>query len=79
MGELFAVNPDPRESELERVPREEFEKLWGALEPEVVSISATSDTSLAVRGQEIWRTLAVGLLGMLVVEACFARWAGRVR
>ncbi len=79
MSEMFAVNPDPRESELERMPRGEFEMLWGVLEVEVVSMGATSDTSLAVRGQEIWRTLAAGLLGMLVVEACFARWAGRVR
>ena len=34
---------------------------------------------MAVRGQEIWRTLAVGMLAMLVVETCFATWAGRQR
>lgn len=79
MQESFAVNPDRRESQLDRLPVEGFKKQWGALEPEVVTIGASADTSLAVRGQEIWRTLATGLLGLLLVEACFARWAGRQR
>ena len=78
-SDLFAINPDRRESDLERFASDEFSALWGALEPEVISLSAGSDPSLAVRGQEIWRTLAMGLFGLLVVEACFARWAGRQR
>lgn len=73
----YAVNPDRRESELERWPLEEFRRAWGVLEPEVVSLGGGADASLAVHGQEIWRTLAFGLMGLLVVEACFARWAGR--
>ena len=79
MTELFAVNPDRRESELARFSPEEFKLLWGALEPEVISVGSGGDTSLVVRGQEIWRTLATGLLGLLIAEACFARWAGRQR
>jgi hypothetical protein len=79
MTELFAVNPDRRESELARFSPEEFKQLWGALEPEVISAGSGGDTSLVVRGQEIWRTLATGLLGLLIAEACFARWAGRQR
>lgn len=79
MSQMFAVNPDPRESELDRLETADFKQFWGALEPEVVSTSALADPALAVRGQEIWRTLATGLLGLLVVEACFARWAGRPR
>ncbi len=79
MSETFAVNPDPRESDLQRIASDEFKKSWGALEPEVVSIGTPGDSAAAVRGQEIWRTLCGGLLGMLVLEACFARWAGRQR
>ncbi len=79
MSETMAVNPDPRESQLERIPIEQFKDWWGALEPDVVSIGAGTDAAVALGGQEIWRTLAAGLLGLLVVEACFARWAGRPR
>jgi len=79
MSELFAVNPDRRESELARYSLEEFKQLWGALEPEVISVGSGGDTSLVVRGQEIWRTLATTLMGLLIAEACFARWAGRQR
>ena len=79
MSETFGVNPDRRESDLARLTGQQFKDLWGALEPEVISIGAGSDPALAVRGQEIWRTLATGLLGLLIVEACFARWAGRQR
>lgn len=79
MSQQFAVNPDRRESNLERISAEDFRRLWGALEPEVISIGSGGDTSLAVRGREIWRTLATCMLGLLVVEACFARWTGRQR
>jgi hypothetical protein len=79
MTQRFAVNPDQRESNLERISVEDFRGLWGALEPEVISIGSQGDASLAVRGREIWRMLATCLLGMLIVEACFARWAGRQR
>ncbi|HEV3024360.1 MAG TPA: hypothetical protein VGX76_17915, partial [Pirellulales bacterium] len=75
----FAVNPDRRESDLARKSPSDLKQLFGALEPEVISIGSSGDSALAVRGQEVWRTLATGLLGLLVVEACFARWAGRQR
>ncbi|MEX0679449.1 MAG: BatA domain-containing protein [Pirellulales bacterium] len=79
MSQQFAVNPDRRESNLERISVDDFRGLWGALAPEVISIGTQGDTSLAVRGREIWRTLATCMLGLLVFEACFARWAGRQR
>jgi Aerotolerance regulator N-terminal len=79
MRQQFAVNPDQRESNLERIKVDEFRSLWGALEPEVISVGSQGDASLAVRGREIWRMLAACLMGMLVFEACFARWAGRQR
>jgi hypothetical protein len=79
-SETFAANPDARESDLARLAVDDFKALWGALEAEVISLGAAgaSDASV-VRGREIWRTLATGLLGLLVFEACFARWAGRQR
>jgi hypothetical protein len=79
MTRQFAVNPDQRESNLQRIKGQEFRSLWGALEPEVISIGSQGDASLAMRGREVWRMLATCLLGMLVFEACFARWAGRQR
>jgi hypothetical protein len=76
-SETFAVNPDVRESQLERMPVEEFKKSWGVMEPEVISLGVKTDAALSVHGQEIWRALATGLLGLLLVESCFARWCGR--
>lgn len=78
-SETFAVNPDVRESQLERMPVEELKKLWGAMEPEVISLGVKADAALTVHGQEIWRALATGLLGLLLIESCFARWCGRQR
>ena len=79
MSESFAVNPDRRESALARMAPEEFKGLWGALEPELISIGSQGETASAVRGHEVWRALASSLLGLLLFEACFARWAGRQR
>jgi Aerotolerance regulator N-terminal len=79
VSQQFAVNPHRRESDLTRIGGEELSGLWGALAPEVITLGREGDTSLAVRGREIWRTLAVCLMGLLVVESCFARWAGRQR
>jgi hypothetical protein len=79
MTRQFAVNPHRRESDLARISGEELGGLWGALEPEVITVGRQEDTSLAVQGREIWRRLAACLLGLLLVESCFARWAGRPR
>jgi hypothetical protein len=78
-GEWFAVNPDARESRLERISAEEIKGLFGGFEPEVISAATADETPLAVRGREIWRTLAIGLLGMLTMESCLATWTGRQR
>jgi len=77
--DVFAVNPDSRESELARIPAEELRNLFGNLEAEVVSAGVDLDSAIAVRGKEVWRTLAAGLLGLLVFEAGLATWAGRQR
>ena len=74
----FAVNPDVRESDLTRITREALLKHWHPLVPDVIT-PTNRGTSLALQGQEIWRTLAMGLLGLLCLESCLATWTGRSR
>jgi hypothetical protein len=76
--DLFAVNPDARESDLTPIAASEVQSLWGALAPEIVATD-TSDSEWANRGEEIWRPLAMALLALMAVEACFATWVGRQR
>lgn len=75
----FAVNPDSRESELARIPVEELRKRWQGIEPEIITALTTAGTNVGVRGQEVWRSMAFCLLGMMGFEACFATWVGRQR
>lgn len=76
-SEWFAVEPDTRESELSRVTADELRPLLGSLKAEVIEAFEGTDVPIAVRGREIWRSLASCLLAMLIVEAGFATWAGR--
>ncbi|MGE5190901.1 MAG: BatA domain-containing protein [Deltaproteobacteria bacterium] len=78
-ADVFAVNPDARESELARIPLDELRQRWPGVNPEIIVAFSTADASVGVRGQEIWRTLAYSLLGMMAFEACFATWVGRQR
>lgn len=78
-SDVFAVNPDSRESELARIPVDELRQRWGSAPPEIITAFSTADASVGVRGREIWRSLAYGLLGMMAFEACFATWVGRQR
>ena len=77
--DLFTVSPDPRESDLARLTTDEIRTAFGALKPEIVAAVDQSESLVAIRGQEIWRALALGMLGLVMVEACFATWAGRQR
>jgi hypothetical protein len=77
--DVFAVNPDARESELARIPVDELRERWRGVDPEIIVAFLSADASVGVRGQEIWRKLAYCLLGMMGVEACFATWVGRQR
>ena len=74
----YAVNPDRRETALARIEPEALKALWGSLPVEVIS-GAGGEEGIAVRGVEIWRNLALCLLGLMAFEACFATWAGRQR
>lgn len=75
----FAANPDRRESTLTRINNEQLLEFWGSVKPEIIAAAQSDDVSIAVRGQEIWRTLARFLMGILVCEACLATWVGRQR
>ena len=74
--ELYAANADGRETDLVRIKPEELRGLWGGLDVEILSASGEG---APLEGKELWRTLAVGLLGLSLVEAGFATWAGRQR
>ncbi len=76
---LFAVNPDARESDLAKISVDELKKRWRSVEPEIITAFVTTDESVGVRGQEIWRTFAFLLAAMMGLESCFATWVGRQR
>jgi len=75
----LAVNPDARESQLARIGGDELRAAFGGLDVQVIPAVSGADLPLAVRGEEIWRSLAMLLLALLVVEAGFATWVGRQR
>jgi hypothetical protein len=77
--DLYAANPDPRESALERIGPTELAK---RLEPMRVEVAAARDDPsgmFAATGREIWYELALGLFALLMVESLFATWVGRSR
>lgn len=76
---VYAVNPDARESELARIPVDDLRQKWRGVDPEIIVTFSGADASVGVRGQEIWRSLAFCLLGMMAFEACFATYVGRQR
>jgi hypothetical protein len=79
-SDLYAVQPDPRESELRPIAEEELKALFGGSERvEVITPQPGAPLLLAVQGKEIWRGLATGLLVLLLVESGLATWAGRQR
>jgi hypothetical protein len=78
VSDLFAVNPNARESDLTPITVEALRGLWGNLQPEIIT-GLQTNSDLSTRGQEIWRPLAMCLMALMAVEACFATWAGRQR
>ncbi|MEM9415227.1 MAG: BatA domain-containing protein [Planctomycetota bacterium] len=72
----FAVSPDARESDLDRLTESELEQVMSGVDLQIVDLSG-EDTGENRTGREIWRTLAVLLLAMVIIESCFATWVGR--
>ena len=77
-ADLFAANPDARESDLERIASAELRSLLEPLDVEIAPANAGAGL-FAATSRESWRELAWVLLGLLVVEACLATWVGRSR
>ncbi|HUE72567.1 MAG TPA: BatA domain-containing protein [Pirellulaceae bacterium] len=73
-GQKFAVNIDPRESDLERVPADSL--------PEQIRLSldaSASGSSLtaAAPGSEYFRMILFAVLGLLACESLVAWWTGK--
>jgi hypothetical protein len=75
----YAANPDPRESALERIEPSEVKSLLLPLEVEIASARADGAKLFSPTGREVWHELALGLLGLVIVESLFATWVGRSR
>jgi hypothetical protein len=78
-GDLYAANPDARESDLARIKADDLRKLWGPLDVDVTEARSDGSELFRPTGREIWHDLAWGLLGLLVVESMLATWVGRSR
>ena len=77
--DLFAANPDPRESPLERIGENELRAILRPLKVEVVSVRGEGVDAFSATGQEVWHQLAWGLLTLLIAEPVLASWVGRAR
>jgi hypothetical protein len=77
--DLYAANPDVRESALERLPATDLKSLWAPLAVEIVAPRGDASDLFSPSAREIWRDLAVALFVLLVVESIFATWVGRSR
>ena len=78
-SDVFAVNPDPRESELNRIAQDDLRALLRPLDVEVATVSGGAADLFSPTGREIWRELVALLLVLLVAEPALAAWAGRSR
>jgi hypothetical protein len=77
--DLYAANPDPRESALERATTAEIQSMLEPLTVEIIHARGDGADLFAATGREIWRDLAASLLVLLIVESIFATWVGRSR
>ena len=77
--DLYAANPDPRESKLERVAAAELKSMFEPLKIEIASPRGDGSDLFAATGREAWRDMAAALLVLLIVESIFATWVGRSR
>ncbi len=70
----YSLSPDVRESDLRMLSVEELTQLMPGVDIEVID---ASDPASGGAQREIWRTLAMLLLGFVVIESAFAAWVGR--
>ncbi|MCK6446999.1 MAG: BatA domain-containing protein [Planctomycetes bacterium] len=79
-AQSFAVQLDPRESDLERIGASELSSLHPALVPvsSLTTERSREPETAAPRG-ELWRWLAIAALAALVLETLWSAWIGRAR
>jgi Aerotolerance regulator N-terminal len=77
--DIYAANPDPRESALERIEANELKSFLAPLEVEIIRVRNNEGNMFSSTGREIWHDLAVALAVLLVFESIFATWVGRSR
>jgi hypothetical protein len=77
--DLFASNPDPRESALERLTAADLKGLLAPLAVEVAVAKGDGTDAFSATGRELWHELAWGLLILLIFEPILASWVGRSR
>jgi hypothetical protein len=77
--DLFASNPDPRESKLDRLSAADLKAMLAPLDVEVAAARGDGTDAASPTGREVWHELAWGLLGLLIVEPIVACWVGRSR
>ena len=77
--DLFAVNADLRESELERIGEKDLKTLLEPLKVELIAVRGEGIDAFSATGQEVWHPLAWGLLALLLFEPILASWVGRSR
>ncbi len=77
--DVYAANPDSRESALDRIEAQEVKSLLEPLDIEIATMRGNDANLFSPTGREIWRDIAGALLVLLVVEAVLATWVGRSR
>jgi hypothetical protein len=77
--DLYAANPDPRESDLARIEASEVRSMLEPLAVEIVKVRGNDSEQFSPSGSEMWRDLACCLLVLLILESIFATWVGRSR
>jgi hypothetical protein len=77
--DLFASNPDARESELERIAVADLKGMLAPLRVDVAAARGDGLAAFSATGREVWHEMAWVLVGLLVFEPILASWVGRSR
>jgi hypothetical protein len=77
--DLYAANPDLRESELDRIGTAEVQSILQPLAVEIATMRGNDANLFAPTGRESWRDFAGALFVLLIAEAILATWVGRSR
>ncbi len=77
--DVYAANPDARESALERIEAQDVKAILEPLTVEIATMRGNDAHLFAPTGREIWRDVAAVVLVLLILESIFATWVGRSR